>query len=149
MGRPFFYSEWNGTIQQKRNENGMIYLKALVLERNGTISKKSERAQPYRWRSKTGKYEFTDSSCFWGQPLPSGATQSSPGINSLCLFAKQSCETPHKSYFTEVKSQILEVHFLTEDFKLELQLIRECHLKFVTLYETIEDLINLVNVNWY
>ena len=32
---------------KKRNENGTIQLKALVLERNGTISKKSERAQPY------------------------------------------------------------------------------------------------------
>ena len=40
-------TELNRTIQQKRNENGTIYLKALVLERNGTISKKSERAQPY------------------------------------------------------------------------------------------------------
>ena len=36
-------TERNRTIQQK-NENGTIYLKALVLERNGTISKKSERA---------------------------------------------------------------------------------------------------------
>ena len=35
----------NGTIK-KRNENGTIKLKPLVLERNGTISKKSERAQP-------------------------------------------------------------------------------------------------------
>ena len=35
----------NGKIK-KRKENGTIYLKALVLERNGTISKKSERAQP-------------------------------------------------------------------------------------------------------
>ena len=40
-------TERNGTIQQKRNKNGTIYLKALFLERNGTISKKSERAQPY------------------------------------------------------------------------------------------------------
>ena len=31
---------------KKRNENGTIQLKALVLERNRTISKKSERAQP-------------------------------------------------------------------------------------------------------
>ena len=38
--------EWNGTIQQKKNENGTIYLKALVLEWNGMISKKLERAQP-------------------------------------------------------------------------------------------------------
>ena len=30
----------------ERNENGTIKLKPLVLERNGTISKKSERAQP-------------------------------------------------------------------------------------------------------
>ena len=35
----------NGTIE-KRNENEAIELKALVLEQNGTISKKSERAQP-------------------------------------------------------------------------------------------------------
>ena len=40
-------TELNGTIQQKRNKNGTIYLKALVLERNGMISKKSEHAQPY------------------------------------------------------------------------------------------------------
>ena len=33
--------------KKKRNENGTIKLKPLVLERNGTISKKSERAQPY------------------------------------------------------------------------------------------------------
>ena len=39
-------TERNGTIQQKKNDNGTIYLKSLVLERNGTISKKSERAQP-------------------------------------------------------------------------------------------------------
>ena len=42
-------STQNGTERNdttKRNENGMIYLKALVLERNETISKKSERAQP-------------------------------------------------------------------------------------------------------
>ena len=38
--------ERKGTIQRKRNENRTIYLKALVLERNGMISKKSERAQP-------------------------------------------------------------------------------------------------------
>jgi len=31
---------------KKRNDNGTIYLKSLVLEWNGTISKKSERAQP-------------------------------------------------------------------------------------------------------
>ena len=36
----------NGTIK-KKNENGTIQLKALVLEQNRTISKKSERAQPY------------------------------------------------------------------------------------------------------
>ena len=32
--------------EKKRNENGTIKLKPIVLERNGTISKKSERAQP-------------------------------------------------------------------------------------------------------
>ena len=40
-------TERNRTIQKKRNKNGMIQLKALVLEWNKTISKKSERAQPY------------------------------------------------------------------------------------------------------
>ena len=42
-------TEQNGTRTErfkKRNKNGTIQLKALVLERNGTISKKSERAQP-------------------------------------------------------------------------------------------------------
>ena len=42
-------TERNRTIQKKRNKNGMIQLKALVLEWNKTISKKSERAQPYSW----------------------------------------------------------------------------------------------------
>ena len=36
-------TEWN---DKKRNKNGTIQLKALVLEWNRTISKKSERAQP-------------------------------------------------------------------------------------------------------
>ena len=42
MGRRFFY----GTIQQKRNENGTIYLKARILEWNQTISKKSNEPSP-------------------------------------------------------------------------------------------------------
>ena len=32
---------------KKKEQDGTIELKALVLEQNGTISKKSERAQPY------------------------------------------------------------------------------------------------------
>ena len=44
-------TEWDGMERERndkkrRNENGTIQLKALVLEWNGTISKKSERAQP-------------------------------------------------------------------------------------------------------
>ena len=34
---------------KEQNENETILLKVFVLERNGTISKKSERAQPYAW----------------------------------------------------------------------------------------------------
>ena len=39
-------TERERNYKKKSNENGTIKLKPLVLERNGTISKKSERAQP-------------------------------------------------------------------------------------------------------
>lgn len=41
--------EWERNDRKKKNENRTIQLKALILEWNRMILKKSESAQPYLW----------------------------------------------------------------------------------------------------